>query len=477
MMLMKKRDVFIMLLCLLLLSNVATYFYTRFLFLKPAVEVSREQKSGERLIWEVRDILEEKYFQALDEEELVRGAIKGMLSSLDDPYTVYLTPESLEEMLVQATGSFSGIGVEITEDEGEILILRVIENTPAFRAGLCQGDRIVQVEGESIAGLTLDEVARLLRGPNGTAVNITLRRLGENELFSVTIIRTQIERDTVFTRRLENGFAYLQITSFDLGTGEDFKSAVLSLEAEGLKGLIIDLRDNPGGLLDEAIEIGEFFVPEGEITRVVDRDGKVLNRYLSQAKPEEYPVAVLVNRYTASAAEIIAGALQDSKRAVLVGTQTFGKASVQFIQYLSDGGGLRYTIARYLTPGGRDIHRHGLAPDYEVELPVDYYLKSQSVPRDLRPGDTGEKVVLLQAMLKFLGYSLQTTGVYDEGLSSALNSFQAEHGLLSKALDDSTREALRHALAEKAEEVDEQLRFALDLLKDQAGSVKQAEER
>ncbi len=474
---MKKRDFFIMLLCLLLLSNVATYFYTRFLFSNPAVEVSREQKPGERLIWEVRDILEEKYFQALDEEELVRGAIKGMLSSLDDPYTVYLTPESLEEMLVQATGSFSGIGVEITEDEGEILILRVIDNTPAFRAGLCQGDRIVQVEGESIAGSALDEVARLLRGPNGTAVNITLRRPGENELFSVTITRTQIERDTVFTRRLEDGAAYLQITSFDQSTGEDFRSAVLSLEAEGLKGLIIDLRDNPGGLFDEAIEIGEFFVPEGEITRVVDRDGKVLDRYLSQAKPEEYPVVVLVNRYTASAAEIIAGALQDSKRAVLVGTPTFGKASVQFIQYLSDGGGLRYTIARYLTPGGKDIHRHGLTPDYEAELPGNYYLKNQPVPRDLQPGDTGEKVIMLQAMLKFLGYSLQTTGVYDEGLSSALNSFQAEHGLLSKVLDDPTREMLRHALAEKAEEVDEQLRFALDLLNDQAGLLKQVEGR
>ncbi len=467
---MKKRELFIVLLCLLILSNMATYFYTRFLFLPQAVDATGEQKSEEKLLWEVRDILEEKYFQAPDEKELIRGAIKGMLSSLGDPYTVYLTPESLEEMLAQATGLFSGIGVEIAEDEGEILILRVIDDTPAYRAGLCQGDRIVEVEGESTSGLGLDEVARRLRGSSGTTVNITLYRPVEGELLPVTLTRAQIERDTVFTHRLEEGFVYLEITTFDRSTAEDFKHAVISLEDEGLEGLIIDLRNNPGGLFDEAIEMGEFIVPKGEITRVVDRDGKVLSRYLSQAKPKEYPVVVLVNRYTASAAEIIGGALQDSKRAVLVGMPTFGKASVQYLQHLSDGGGLRYTIARYLTPGGRDIHQHGLKPDYEVDLPGDYYLQNQPVPRDIRPGDTGEKVVLLQTMLTFLGYHQEKTGVFDEQLSSALKSFQGEYNLQSEVLDDPTREAIRHALAEKAEEIDEQLLFALELLKDQGAS-------
>lgn len=471
---MKKRDFFVVLLCLLLLSNMATYFYTRFLFLSPAAQVAGEQSYGERLLGEIRNILEKNYYQSLDEKELTRGAIKGMLDCLDDPYTAYLTPESLEEMLAQTTGLFSGIGVEIVEDEGEILVLRVMEDTPAFHAGLCPGDRILEVEGESIAKVSLDEAARLLRGPSGTEVTITFRRPGEDELFTATLTREQIERDTVFSSRLEERFAYIKVTSFDRSTAGDFRNAVIAFENEGLDGMIIDLRDNPGGLFDEAVEMGEFIVPEGEITRVVDRDGKVLSRYLSQAKPKDYPVAVLVNQYTASAAEIIAGALQDSGRAVLVGMPTFGKASVQYLQTLSDGGGLRYTIARYLTPKGRDLHKNGLKPDHEVGLPNDYYLKNRPVPRDIKPGDTGQKVMLLQVMLNCLGYDLEITGVFDELLLNSLHKFQEENGLRTGMLDDPTREAIRRCLAQKAGELDEQLHFALNLLKVRAVPEKTA---
>jgi carboxyl-terminal processing protease len=469
MVLMKKRGYFVVLLCLLLLSNMATYFYTRFLFLSPTAEVAGGQTNGERFLGEVHNFLKTNYYQPLDEEELFRGAVKGMLNSLGDPYTVYLQPELLEDMLAETTGLFSGIGVEIAEDEGEILILRVLDHTPAFYAGLYQGDRILEVEGKSMADVALEEAARLLRGPSGTTVNITLRRPGENELFSTTLIREQIERDTVFSSRLDENFAYIKITSFDQDTGADFCNAILSLEKEGLDGLVIDLRDNPGGLLDEAIEVGRFIVPEGEITRVVDRDGKVLDRYFSLAKPQDYPLVVLVNQYTASAAEIVGGALQDSKRAVLVGKPTYGKASVQSLQRLSDGGALRYTIARYLTPSGRDLHKEGLKPDYEVGLPDDYYLKNRPVPRDLAPGDTGEKVMLLQKMLQCLGYHLEQTGVFDKPLLGALQNFQNKNNLPLGVLDDLTRETLRHCLAEKAHMLDEQLHFALDLLKDQAG--------
>jgi len=467
---MKRRDFFVVLLCLLLLSNMATYFYTRFLFFSPAAGAVGEQRAGEGLLGEIRDILEKNYYQSLDEKELTRGAIKGMLDCLDDPYTLYLEPEALEEMLAQTTGLFSGIGVEIVEDEGEILVLRVMEGTPAFLAGLCSGDRILEVDGKSMANVSLDEAARLLRGPRGTEVTITFRRPGEDELFTATLIREQIERDTVFSSCLEERYAYIKVTSFDQGTAGDFRNAVMALENEGLDGMIIDLRDNPGGLFDEAIKMGEFIVPEGEITRVVDRDGKVLSRYLSRAKPKDYPVAVLINQYTASAAEIIGGALQDSERAVLVGMPTFGKASVQYLQTLSDGGGLRYTIARYLTPKGKDLHKNGLKPDYEVELPDEYYLKNRPVPRDIKPGDTGPKVVLLQVMLNCLGYDLEITGVFDEPLVDSLQAFQAENGLSTGMLDDPTRESIRRRLAEKAGELDEQLHFALNLLKSQAGS-------
>ena len=463
---MKKQTLLIMLLSLLVLSNIATYFYARSSFFSPsppAAELPGES-SGDELLREIRYILEEKYFQPPDEEKMLQGAINGMISSLGDPYTAYLNTEAMEDLLIQATGVFSGIGVEITEDEGEILILRVIDDTPASRAGVRQGDRILEVEGISLFSMAIEEVARLLRGPDGTEVNFTLSRPEERELLNMTLTRAQIERDTVFPRRLESGLGYIQVTNFDQGTAKSFRNALTTLEDEGIEGLIIDFRDNPGGLLDEAVEMGEFIVPRGEITRVVDRDGNVLNRYLSQAKPRGYPIVLLVNRYTASAAEIVSGALQDSGKAVLVGTTTFGKASVQYLQYLSGGDGLRYTVARYLTPAGRDIHRIGLAPDYNIELPAEYYLQNRSVPRDIYPGDTGEKILLLQTMLGFLGYPSDVTGVSDEKLFIALDAFRSDHGLPPGSLDDPAREALRKALSIKCAEADEQLNYAIELL-------------
>jgi carboxyl-terminal processing protease len=372
----------------------------------------------------------------------------------------------MEEMLMQATGHFSGIGVEIIEDEGEILIQRVISDTPAYFAGLRQGDRIVGVEGKSIFGLTSEEAARLLRGVSGTEVNITVRRPGESGLLFVNLTRAQIDRESVFIRRFEGGVACLHITNFDEGTVDVFESALETLENEGLEGLIIDLRNNPGGLFDEAIAIGEIIVPEGEITRVVDRDGNVLSQFFSRAEPKDYPLVLLVNELTASAAEILGGALQDSGKAYLVGMPTFGKTSVQHLQHLSDGGGLRYTIAKYLTPNGTDLHHVGLKPDYEMELPPEYYLQYNAIPREIQPGDRGEKVALLQSMLDFLGYPLEITGIFDEHLSGALQSFQTEHGLHPGVLDDPTREAMRIALNSKGVEVDEQLNFALNLLRD-----------
>ncbi|MGI6308166.1 MAG: S41 family peptidase [Dethiobacteria bacterium] len=469
---MRRRELIALLLCLLILSNMATYLFTRSFFSTPALEVAGERAEG-KLFWEVWDLLEDKYFQPVEKEKLLRGALEGMLRSLDDPYTAYLNPEYLEEMLIHTTGSLSGIGVEIVEDEGEILIIRVIEGTPAHYTGLLPGDHIAEVDGISMSGVDINEAARLLRGPSGTSVEVVIQRAGEKDLLQVTLTRAQIEMDTVFARFLEKGVGYLQITSFDQGTGEDFKAALHSLEKQGLEGLILDLRDNPGGLLEEAIRVGEVIVPSGEITRVVDREGNVRERYLSRAEPLEYEVIVLVNEYSASAAEIIAGALQDRGGALLVGRPTFGKATVQYLEYLSDGGGLRYTIAKYLTPAGHDLHRDGLQPDFEVKLPPEYYLQHRPVPRDLAPGDTGEKVVLLQNMLNFLDHDLEITGVFDEQTLETLKSFQMSQKISpSGELDTSTREQLRKSLAEKAAAVDEQLLFARKTLLSGKGAGK-----
>jgi carboxyl-terminal processing protease len=460
---MKRREFVVVLLVLLLLSNAATLLLARFFFSPAAEQAHGGKEAG--LFWEVWDLMRNQYFQPVEEEVLVRGAIEGMLRALDDPHTAYLPPEALRELLIYTTGSFSGIGVEITGGEGEVFVLRVISDSPAQRAGLLPGDRIVKVGGENIEELAVDEVARLLRGPGGTTVNISIRRAGEAELLPLSITRAAIERETVFARMLENSIGYIQITSFDQQTGEAFAAALDRLERERLRGLILDLRDNPGGVVDEAIAVGEVIVPAGEITKVVDRDGNVRRRYLSQARPRDYPIAILINEHSASAAEIIAGALQDRGNAKLVGTPSFGKATVQHLQHLSDGGGLRYTIARYRTPAGHDLHQNGLQPDILMERSSAYYLQYHPIPRDLRKGDTGEKVLLLQEMLQFLGYSLEKTGVFDERTRDALLRFQRQAGLPADgSLDVTTRERLRAALGERAEAADTQLQAAWELL-------------
>ncbi len=465
-MFMKKRELVIVLLCTLLVSNMATFFIARFFFYEERVETVEEMQEDSELLMEVYRTLDEGYFQPLDREQMFRGAIEGMIESLDDPHTSYLSQDSLEDMLIHTTGSFSGIGVEITEDEGEILILRVIDGSPSEEAGLLQGDRIVKVEDEPTLELSLDEAARKLRGPSGTEVEVTFRRSGEPDLFEVALTRADIEMDTVFSRRIDDKFGYVEVTNFDQSTGGDFKSALEDLEQEGIHGLILDLRNNPGGLLDEAINLGQVIVPEGEITRVVDRDGNVLDKHLSSAEPKDYPIYVLVNEFTASGAEIIAGALQDSKQGMLIGQPTYGKATVQQLHFLSDSSGLRYTIARYLTPGGHDLHAQGLQPDYKVEQPEDYYLQHQSIPRGLENGDTGDQVILLQNMLKFLQYPIEVTGVFNSETIDILKNFQQAHGISpSGELDDSTRDELRKALLEQAEAADAQLQKAVELLK------------
>jgi carboxyl-terminal processing protease len=462
---MKRRNFIIVLLCLLLISNVATYRLTRFFPSTPVVEAKRDEGAAE-LLWEVWDILEKKYYQELNQEEMIRGAIKGMLNSLDDPYTAYLKPEELEEMRALTIGFFGGIGVEITEDGGEILILRVMEDTPAGRAGLLPGDRIVLVGNVTMEHVTLDEAARLLRGPQGTRVNLTIRRPGEQGLLNLTLTRADIEVETVFARLVSPQIGCIRVTSFDQNTGENFLKALSFLEKQKLGGLIIDLRNNPGGLLDEAINVGKIIVPQGEITKVVDRWGKIQECYYSSAKPKDYPIVVLINEYTASAAEIVAGALQDRKKSLLVGMPTFGKATVQYLQSLSDNGGLRYTVGRYLTPAGRDLSHHGLQPDLEVKLPPSYYLQHQPVPKNLEQGETGETVVLLQNMINFLDCPLEVTGIMDTQTIKALQIFQGKHGLPpTGSLNHQTREKLRLELIRKSEQVDTQLEAAVKIIK------------
>ena len=414
---------------------------------------------------EVLTILEERYLDEVSREELLSAAIQGMVESLDDPQTSFLDASHWEEMMIKIDGSFSGIGVEISSVDDYITVISPIRNSPGERAGLLAGDRIVEVDGEGIVGITTMEAVQLMRGPEGTEVTITVEREGVAEPFAVEIIRANIVLPSIFPKMLESGIGYIEITTFDDHTGEDFQEALLELETQDMQGLILDLRDNPGGLLNEAVKIGRELLPAGPITHMVDRDGEKIETYLSFGQEKPYPIVILVNGASASASEIIAGAFQDTGTATLVGTKTYGKATVQHLEGLSNSAGLRYTVAKYQTPNGRDIHEVGLDPDVEVELPEELMQLYHRVARDLKPGDEDMSVQFLQQILNSLSYNVEESGKYDNETEQAVRSFQNTHGLsVTGAVNLETRTKLNEEIDQVFEENDTQLHKALEII-------------
>ncbi|SLN28570.1 putative CtpA-like serine protease [Pseudoruegeria aquimaris] len=315
-----------------------------------------------------------QYVEEVDERELIRAAINGMLTSLD-PHSSYLAPEDFDDMRVQTRGEFGGLGIEVTQEEGFVKVVSPMDDTPAFEAGIEAGDYITHVDGESILGLTLDEAVELMRGPVGSEIIVTIVREGEDEPFDVSIIRDTIKL-TAVRSRVQGDTVVLRITTFNDQTypnlEEELNEKVAELGGiENVNGFVIDLRNNPGGLLTQAIKVSDAFLDKGEIVSTRGRnpeDGERFNATegdLAQGKP----VVVLINGGSASASEIVAGALQDHRRAIVVGTKSFGKGSVQTVMPLRGDGAMRLTTARYYTPSGRSIQALGVAPDIIVEQP------------------------------------------------------------------------------------------------------------
>jgi carboxyl-terminal processing protease len=468
-----KKNTVLLLAVLLILSNVMTYQITRSAdpLTEPSpVEVDNGVNEGmptELLPFlEVLDILNSRYLDEVTREELLEAAIQGMVDMLDDPQTSFLDATHWEEMMIKLDGSFSGIGIEITSDQDYITVLVPIKNTPGERAGLLSGDRIVAVDGEDTIGISTTEAVKLMRGPVDTKVTLTVERPGVDGQLTFEIIRANIILPSVFPEMLENNMGYIEITTFDDHTGGDFQEALLELEAQGMKGLILDLRNNPGGLLSEAIKIGQELLPAGPITHMVDRDGKIEKTYLSYGVKKDYPIVVLVNGSSASASEIIAGAIQDTESGVLVGTKTYGKATVQSLENLSNRAGLRFTVAKYQTPNGRDIHDVGLEPDVVIELPEEAYLLFHRIVSDLEPGDEDPTVMFLQRMLKTLKYDVSDSGVYDSDTEKAVRSFQSNRGLTETgAINQETRVILDEEVEKELKRLDVQLKKAKEILR------------
>lgn len=344
-------------------------------FMRLNLDLTKDEHSYLRLFKEIKSVVMERYAEEVDSKKLIEGAVKGMIASLD-PHSAYLPPEPYNEMKVEMSGSFGGLGIEINSREGRLTVIAPIEDTPAFRAGIKADDWITRIDATPTRGMTTGDAVKLMRGPKGTSVTLTITREGSPKPLTFPLVRDIIQTKSVKVKTLEPGYAYVRITHFQERTADDFMKALQTLREQNggtLKGLVLDLRNNPGGLLDQAIKVANRFVGErirdGLIVYTQGRgkaEKQEFNATIGRKEPH-YPIVVLINIASASASEIVAGALQDHHRAVIMGTPSFGKGSIQSILPLRDGAALKLTTARYYTPSGRSIQARGIVPDIIVE--------------------------------------------------------------------------------------------------------------
>jgi carboxyl-terminal processing protease len=339
---------------------------------------------------EVLRQIEMNYVEPQDPKELIYGAIKGMVHGLD-PHSAFMTKEEHKDLMIETKGSFTGVGIEITTRDNIITVVSPIEGTPAYKAGIKAGDKIIKINDELTNDMTLSDAVKLIRGPKGTEVKLTISREGNDKPLDFNITRDVIPLKSVRSYQLTPDVGYIRISNFQSKTEHDLREALSELESnENFSGLVLDLRNNPGGLLNQAIKVSDLFLDQGLIVSTKGRDPNQ-NMEISATRngsERTYPIIVLVNEGSASASEIVAGALQDNKRALILGTKTFGKGSVQTILPLSDGSGLRLTTARYYTPSGNSIQLKGIRPDIVLEfVPVTKEDGEKKRPRFLREKD------------------------------------------------------------------------------------------
>lgn len=314
----------------------------------------------------VTELIKYNYVDDVESSKLITGAIKGTVNTLDDPYSVYMDEKMYKELMVETKGSFGGVGLILGVKDNVLTVVAPIEGTPGAEAGIVSGDQILKINGQDTKNLALDEAVGLIRGPEGSHVTLHVARDGQ-ELGEYNLTRATIPLRTVAGKMLDGNIGYIRIVMFSEHTGDDFLKKLQELEGQGLKGIILDLRNNPGGLLEESIKVAGQLVPEGPIVSVAGRNG-IRQTYFSHLSTIRYPLTVLVNGGSASASEILAGAIQDTGAGVLVGTKTFGKGLVQSVVPLADSTAVKLTVAQYFTPQGRYINKIGIEPDILVQL-------------------------------------------------------------------------------------------------------------
>lgn len=328
-------------------------------------------KKTETKIWIIEKLIQKCYAGEVDEEMLEEGIIKGYVAGLEDPYSTYYTEEETQNLLESVQGEFIGVGAVLTQDPdtGVVTILQVYEDSPAMKAGVKDGDILYKVDGEEVTGVDLNEVVRWIKGEENTEVKLTVVR-GDKEV-DMTAVRAEVEVITVEYEMLESQIGYISVSEFQDTTYEQYKTALEELEKQGMKSLIVDLRNNPGGSLDTVCKMADLMLPKGLIVYTEDKDGKREEHKSDEKNQFTKPLVVMINGNSASASEIFSGAIQDHETGTILGTQSFGKGKVQQIFDLKDGTSLKLTISKYFTPDGRDIDGEGITPDVEVKYEAD----------------------------------------------------------------------------------------------------------
>ena len=357
-------------------------FFSVLIFYIPAVYSSENDIYKKiDLFGEVLEKINKEYVDDINQSESMDSAINGLLQSLD-PYSAYMSPQILNEMQTETSGEFGGLGIEVSMESGVVKVISPIDDTPASRAGIKAGDYIVKIDNTQVQGKSLSEAVELMRGPVGTSIELTIRRRGEKKALNFIIVREIIEIQSVKADVLEKNVGYIRLTSFNENSGEQIKEKIKELEnKKKVKAYILDLRNNPGGLLSQAIRITDYFLDNGEIVSTKSRKASENKKWFAKEGDltKGKTLIVMINYGSASASEIVAGALKDHKRAILIGENSFGKGSVQSIIPLKNNGAIRLTVAKYYLPSGKSISEVGVSPDIEIdEESDDFQIKTDS---------------------------------------------------------------------------------------------------
>ncbi|MBO0992191.1 S41 family peptidase [Bacillus sp. SD088] len=475
---MKKRWLVIISVCSFLLG--ASGIYASMVWILPNWQETQGNQEGKTVqilpamekVAEAYELIQQAYVEEVDTKKLTQGAIQGMVATLQDPYSVYMDEETAERFNESMDSSFNGIGAQIAIQEGKLVIISPIKNSPAEKAGLKAKDQIIRIDGDPVDGLDLYEASSKIRGKKGTTVTLDITRTGVSKSLTYEIARDEVPILTVFSEVKESGgkkFGYVEITSFAEATARDFEAELKELEAEKIDGLVIDVRGNPGGMLISVQEIlAQLVTGDKPYVQIEERSGKKQTYYSELKQQKNYPITVLMDEGSASASEILVAALNEINGTTLIGTKTFGKGTVQQPIPLEAGGNLKLTMAKWLTPDGNWIHGKGVEPTIEVQQPAYFNVHAIEYKEPFKINMNDENIKFAQEMLKGLGFSPgRIDGYFDEQTEKAVRAFQSVEELpVTGEIDDQTVAKLEGKIASfiKDEKNDIQLQVALKSL-------------